>query len=79
MFVFYQKNAWCDNALFMQWINKIFLLYQNSLEEKVLLIFDQATSHLLNESLDYLANNNIDFLITPPGMKSFLQSCDIFS
>jgi len=45
----------------MQWINKIFLPYQNSLEEKVLLIFDQATSHISNESLEYLANYNIDF------------------
>ena len=26
MFVFCQKNALCDNALFMQWINKIFYI-----------------------------------------------------
>ena len=34
MFVFCQKNAWCDNTLFIQWINRIFMPYQTSLEDK---------------------------------------------
>lgn len=38
MFVFCQKNAWCDNSLFIQWIEKIFIPYQNSLADKVLII-----------------------------------------
>lgn len=68
-----QKNAWCDNSLFMQWINKKFLPYRKSLEEKMLLIFEQATSYMSNESLEYLTNYNIDFLTIPSYITSFFN------
>ena len=42
-----------------------------------MLVIDQASSHVSNEFLEYLYNNNIEFLILPPGMTSFLQPCDI--
>ena len=45
--------------------------YQNSLQEKVLLIIYKAISHVSSESLDNLKNNKIYFLIIPPGATSF--------
>jgi hypothetical protein len=63
--------------LFIKWINKIFIKYQNSLQEEVLLIINKKTFQVSIESLDYLTNNKIDFLFIPPGETSLLQPLDI--
>ena len=77
MYIYCQKNSWCDNNLFIEWINEIFIKYQNSLQDKVLLIIDKDTSHVSSESSDYFKKNNIGFSLIPPGTASLLQPLDL--
>ena len=40
-------------------------------------IIYQSTSHISNESLEYLSKNYMEYVLIPPGMASYLQLCDI--
>lgn len=52
MSILYDEDYRVVNMDDIQWINKIFIPYQTSLEDKVLLVFDQATSHVSNVFLE---------------------------
>lgn len=77
LFIYYQNNAWCDNFIFKEWIKKIFIPYQKSLCEKCILIIDKASSHSSDDSLEFLNDMNISYLLIPSGMTSILQPMDL--
>ena len=56
---------------------KIFLKYQYNVMDKCLLIFDMASSHISESSLDLLKKLNINYLTIPSGMTSYCQPLDI--
>ena len=78
IFVKCQEKAWCNTELFKFWINNVFIIYQKLVVKKnCILILDQATSHINNGIINYLNNNNITYIIIPPGFTRFLQPLDL--
>ena len=77
MFIYCQNNVWCDNFIFKEWIKKIFIPYQKSLCEKCILIIDKASSHSSDDSLEFLNDMNISYLLIPSAMTSILQPMDL--
>lgn len=77
IFVRSQKSGWCTSELFATYIKEIFLPYQKNLGEKCLLIMDQASSHVSNESIEMLNNNEVSYYLIPVGMTPECQPLDI--
>lgn len=72
-----QENEWCTEDIFADWIKNIFIPYQNSLNEKCLLIFDMATSHVSKFSIDVLKKHDINYVTISAGMTPINQPLDI--
>ena len=48
--------------------------YQNCVVKKnCMLVFDKATTHINEEIIKFLNDNNINYVIIPPGFTRFLQ------
>ena len=77
MFIYCQPQGWCTTELFCIWIQQVFIPYEKQIAEKCLLILDKASVHVSEESLSFLAKNNISYIIIPPGMTPECQPLDI--
>ena len=77
MFIYCQPQGWCTTELFCIWIQQVFIPYEKQIAEKCLLILDKASVHVSEESLSFLAKNNISYIIIPPGMTPECQTLDI--
>ena len=58
-------------------VKKIFFPYSNLGKEKILIIIDQAPSHVSEITKNMFENVDINFLLIPPELTSILQSLDI--
>ena len=63
--------------LFYQWINEIFIPYQKLLSEKCILIIDRASCHISNESLNFIKEKDINYVLIPAGRTPESQALDI--
>ena len=77
IFICCQENGWCTEDIFAEWIKNIFIPYQNSLNDKCLLLFDMASSHISKFSIDVLKKHDINFVTIPAGMTPISQPLDI--
>ena len=77
IFICCQDNGWCTEDIFAEWIKNIFIPYQNSLNDKCLLLFDMASSHISKFSIDVLKKHDINFVTIPAGMTPISQPLDI--
>ena len=77
IFVHCQKQGWCTTELFILWLKEVFIPYQTSIAENCLLVMDKASSHISAESIKYLNENNISFMLIPAGMTPECQPLDI--
>ena len=77
IFICCQEKGWCTNDIFTEWIKKIYIPYQANVNEKCLLIFDMASSHISNYSLEILKKYDINYIIIPSGMTPICQPLDI--
>ena len=59
--------------MFKYWINNIFFNYQTFNENKICIIFHEASNDINNEILYYLDSINIKLIILPPDFTRFLQ------
>lgn len=63
---------------FLFWINNIYMHYQNCVvKNNCMLVFDKATTHIKEEIIKFLNDNNINYVIIPPGFTRFLQPLDV--
>jgi hypothetical protein len=77
MFIYCQEDGWCTTAIFKEWIKVIFQPYEKEYGDKCILIMDKASSHISKESLSFLKENNIEFILIPAGMTPHCQPLDI--
>ena len=77
IFVYTQKSGWCTNEIMEEWIKKVYSPYSKWCKEKVLLIIDQAPSHVSDISIKMFKSLDINYLLIPPGLTSILQPLDI--
>ena len=77
IYVYCQKDGWCNTFIFKEWINNIFLQYEKELGAKCLLILDKAASHVSIESIEYMNKKNVNYVIIPAGMTPICQPLDI--
>ena len=73
-FVCCQENGWCSEDIFAELLKNIFIFYQNCLNEKCLLIFDMASSHVSKFSIDALKKYDINYVTIPTGITPICQS-----
>lgn len=78
---FAQKKSWMDCQTFQKWFNECFIpsvkkfCREKGLEEKVLLLLDNAPSHPSRESLQS-SDGKIKVMFLPPNTTSILQPMD---
>jgi len=77
IFVCCQEKGWCTKDIFANWIKNIFIPYQKSLNDKCSNIFDMASSHISNYSLEILNKYDINYITIPAGMTPICQPLDI--
>ena len=79
IFISCQENSWCTYQLFLFWLRNIFHYYQQFvIKKKCLLVLDMASSHIHPKVIEYLNDNDIDFVVIPPGFTRYLQPLDIY-
>ena len=76
IFICCQENGWCTEDIFAEWIKNIFIPYQNSINDKCLLLFDMASSYISKFSIDVLKKLDINFVTIPAGMTPISQHLD---
>ena len=77
MFIYSQRDGWCTSYIFKEWIKEIFIPYEKEYCDKCLLILDKASGHISNESLSFLEQKNINFVLITAGMTPICQPLDI--
>ena len=77
MFIFCQSDGWCTSHIFKEWIKEIFIPFEKKYADKFLLILDKASGHISKESLSFLEEKNINFVLIPAGMTPICQPLDI--
>ena len=58
-----QRQGWCTNSIFNEWIKKVFLPYERTIQEKCLVVLDQATCYISTYSIDVLNNNGVKYIL----------------
>lgn len=64
------------HIFFKEWI-KEFKPYEKEYADKCLLILDKVSGHISKESLSFLEEKNINFVLIPVGMTLICQPLDI--
>lgn len=67
-------------------ISNIYILFKKNIyilselcdKKKCLLIMNMATSHMHPKVFEYLNDNDIHYIIIPPGFTRYLQPMDIY-
>ncbi len=77
MYIYCQKNSWCNKFIFGEQIKYIFKPYEKCIRDKCLLVIDKTSSHASYESMELLKNNNINYYLIPSWMTSLLQPMDL--
>ena len=67
-----QDNAWVNNEIFNFWLNNVWFPYCNEQKECILFL-DITTSHYSDGLIKNFINNNITFILIPPGLTRYLQ------
>ena len=62
---------------FKEWIKEIFIPYEKEYGDKCLLLLDKASGHILKDSLSFLEEKNINYVLIPAGMTPICQPLDI--
>ena len=74
--IYFQSNAWCDEAIFKKWIKDVYILYEEEkIKKKCILIMDKAPSHIYR--CRYLEKKNKNYVFIPGGLTRYLQPLDI--
>ena len=75
--VFFQNNAWVNDAIFKKWLDCIYLEYESKLNKKCYLILDKAPSHITKNIMSYFKNKEVEYTFVPAKLTRFLQPLDI--
>ena len=65
IFVHCPKDGWCISGLFCQSITEIFIPSQKSISKKCILIMDMAHAHISKDSLNFLKEKEINYVLIP--------------
>ena len=72
-----QSKGWCDEQVFINWYENIFLIYEKYVaKEKCLLILDKSPSHTNELVLKKFKENNTYYVFIPRGFTKILQPLD---
>ena len=74
--IYFQYNAWCDEAIFKKWVKDVYLVYEEEeIKKKCILIMDKAPSHIYRSK--YLDKKGKSYVFIPGGLTRYLQPLDI--
>ncbi|KAJ6243672.1 hypothetical protein M0813_22111 [Anaeramoeba flamelloides] len=79
----YSKSGYINSKIFFMWIKFIFYKWveerkkELNLECRSLLILDNHSSHIDEESLNFCTDNQIDYLHLPPNSTNLYQPLDV--
>jgi len=74
--IYFQSNAWCDEAVFKKWVKDVYLAYEEEeIKKKCILIMDKAPSHIYRSK--FLDKKNKSYVFIPGGLTRYLQPLDI--
>ena len=69
-----QKNTWVVNNTLIKWPNIIwFKIYPFRTKKNSILFFDKVPSHINDEVIEMLHNDECSYRLIPPGLTSFYQ------
>ena len=75
--IFFQNNAWVNDAIFKKWLDSVYLEYEIKLNKKCLLIMGKAPSHITKNILSYIKDKEVEYTFIPSKLTRFLQQLDI--
>jgi len=74
--IYFQYNAWCDEAIFKKWVKDVYLVYEEEeIKKRCILIMDKAPSHIYRSK--YLDKKGKSYVFIPGGLTRYLQPLDI--
>ena len=75
--VLLQANGWMDHALFVQTLEHLHKVSYSSVENKILLIMDNAECHMSIRAVEYALQHGIVIVTLPPHTTAKLQPLDV--
>jgi len=74
--IYFQSNAWCDEAIFKRWVKDVYINYEEEIiKKKCILIMDKSPSHIYRSK--YLEKKGKNYVFIPGGLTRYLQPLDI--